>query len=99
MLLLVDLVIFIFLFNDSATTESYTDRHTLALHDALPIYEELFGRQVHGLFDRYRRRKVGQVADALLDLENAVQRAPDDDDLASGVARHLAEREIGRAHV
>src|SRR3546814_18485374 len=28
---------FVFFFNDTATTEIYTYRHTLALHDALPI--------------------------------------------------------------
>src|SRR5213075_2151653 len=27
-----------FFFNDTATTEIYTTRHTLSLHDALPIY-------------------------------------------------------------
>src|SRR5213075_3511218 len=30
---------FFFLFNDTATTEINTTRHTLSLHDALPIYE------------------------------------------------------------
>ena len=29
---------FFFFFNDTATTEIYTCRHTLSLHDALPIY-------------------------------------------------------------
>src|SRR3546814_18199270 len=28
-----------FFFNDTATTEIYTDCHTLALHDALPIFQ------------------------------------------------------------
>src|SRR5213075_3593879 len=28
---------FCFFFNDTATTEIYTTRHTLSLHDALPI--------------------------------------------------------------
>ena len=28
---------FFFFFNDTATTEIYTCRHTLSLHDALPI--------------------------------------------------------------
>src|SRR3546814_13459484 len=31
------LYIFNFFFNDTATTEIYTYRHTLSLHDALPI--------------------------------------------------------------
>src|SRR3546814_17531287 len=30
-----------FVYNDTATTEIYTYGHTLALHDALPIYLEL----------------------------------------------------------
>src|SRR5213075_3572141 len=29
---------FLFFFNDTAPTEIYTTRHTLSLHDALPIY-------------------------------------------------------------
>src|SRR3546814_3516189 len=28
----------VFFFNDTATTEIYTSRHTLSLHDALPIF-------------------------------------------------------------
>src|SRR3546814_14643590 len=35
---------FFFIFNDTATTEIYTDVPSLALHDALPIYEHLEGR-------------------------------------------------------
>src|SRR5213075_3551350 len=31
------LTLFFFFFNDTATTEIYTTRHTLSLHDALPI--------------------------------------------------------------
>src|SRR3546814_17759352 len=31
------LVLVVFLFNDTATTEIYTYGHTLSLHDALPI--------------------------------------------------------------
>src|SRR3712207_5164090 len=34
-----------FFFNDTATTEIYT----LSLHDALPIYEDTFGRNVKGV--------------------------------------------------
>src|SRR3546814_15954389 len=34
-------VLLIFFFNDTATTEIYTYRHTLSLHDALPIYQLL----------------------------------------------------------
>src|SRR5213075_3591539 len=32
---------FFFFFNDTATTEIYITRHTLSLHDALPIYRSL----------------------------------------------------------
>src|SRR5213075_1299247 len=35
---LVVLFFFFFFFNDTATTEIYTTRHTLSLHDALPIW-------------------------------------------------------------
>src|SRR3546814_12931703 len=31
-------MLFLFFFNDTATTEIYTYLHTLSLHDALPIY-------------------------------------------------------------
>src|SRR3546814_19005855 len=34
---LVCCVVIVFVFNDTATTEIYTDGHTLARHDALPI--------------------------------------------------------------
>src|SRR5213075_3515226 len=30
-------------FNDTQTTEIYTTRHTLSLHDALPIYKHVVG--------------------------------------------------------
>src|SRR3546814_13691348 len=33
---------YVFLFNDTATTEIYTYLHTLSLHDALPISAELW---------------------------------------------------------
>src|SRR5213083_3653923 len=32
------LLLFLFFFNDTATTEIYTTANTLSLHDALPIY-------------------------------------------------------------
>src|SRR3546814_8160492 len=32
--------VLLFFFNDPATTEIYTDVHTLSLHDALPISED-----------------------------------------------------------
>src|SRR3546814_17308432 len=38
------LVFFIlFFFNDTATTEIYTYCHTLSLHDALPIFQQVCG--------------------------------------------------------
>src|SRR3546814_8709589 len=37
-ILSVTILIFVFFFNDTATTEIYTYLHTLSLHDALPIY-------------------------------------------------------------
>src|SRR3712207_8225601 len=37
-----DLIVFFFFFNDTATTEIYT----LSLHDALPIYDQLYERAV-----------------------------------------------------
>src|SRR6056300_1395900 len=33
----IDVLIFCFFFNDTATTEIYTNLNTLSLHDALPI--------------------------------------------------------------
>src|SRR3546814_15489284 len=35
--MLIDFVMYVFFFNDTATTEIYTYGHTLSLHDALPI--------------------------------------------------------------
>src|SRR5213075_3531478 len=37
LLILILIIFFFFFFNDQATTEIYTTRHTLSLHDALPI--------------------------------------------------------------
>src|SRR5213075_1318264 len=48
--------ILLFFFNDTATTEIYTTRHTLSLHDALPIsartalFNWLFARHNDGAF-------------------------------------------------
>src|SRR3546814_800177 len=39
------MTICVFFFNDTATTEIYTDLHTLSLHDALPIYLITMGTQ------------------------------------------------------
>src|SRR3546814_5492705 len=44
-----------FFFNDTATTEIYTDLHTRSLHDALPIYSTLamLGRVLGETHERY----------------------------------------------
>src|SRR5213075_3518007 len=47
---------FAFFFNDTATTEIYTTRHTLSLHDALPISH---GRRV---------TDAGHLVDDVLDV-------------------------------
>src|SRR3546814_15869655 len=71
-----------FFFNDTATTEIYTYCHTLSLHDALPIFqdlarrldvsEETIRRNVKKLAGRGLVRKVhGGVY-----LPDAVQEAP-----------------------
>src|SRR5213075_3583161 len=46
------LLFFFFFFKDTATTEIYTTRHTLSLHDALPISRVCspVPNTVHGLF-------------------------------------------------
>src|SRR5213075_3584614 len=38
---------FFFFFNDTATTEIYTTRHTLSLHDALPISTTVAGNKAY----------------------------------------------------
>src|SRR5213075_3603818 len=43
---------FYFFFNDTETTEIYTTRHTLSLHDALPILP----RRYPAISSRFRRR-------------------------------------------
>src|SRR3546814_11936233 len=37
-----------FFFNDTATTEIYTYRHTLSLHDALPIFQGVYDAKADG---------------------------------------------------
>ena len=43
------LLIFFF-FNDTATTEIYTSKNTLSLHDALPIYSSAFSSRPTSVF-------------------------------------------------
>src|SRR3546814_16168107 len=50
-----DYVSFLF-FNETATTENYTYRHTLSLHDALPIFENVPRRRELGL--RLKSKKI-----------------------------------------
>src|SRR3546814_4436884 len=57
------MVVILFFFNDTATTEIYTYCHTLSLHDALPFY--------HPALDT-RRRPVAE-ADHLGDMGAAAQ--------------------------
>src|SRR3546814_7871921 len=49
---------FVFFLNDTATTEIYTDGHTLSLHDALPI-SDAFGAEI-GDHDPLAER-VGEI--------------------------------------
>src|SRR5213075_3594103 len=52
---------FFFFFNDTATTEIYTTRHTLSLHDALPIsFHACSARNSETGFGRSGRRGRGQ---------------------------------------
>src|SRR3546814_18647532 len=56
---------YIFFFNNTATTEIYTDLHTLSLHDALPIFVDIL--DIHGeAFEA-----VGQLARDRLAVEAA----------------------------
>src|SRR3546814_18569438 len=56
---LIDMCVFICFYNDTATTEIYTNRHTLSLHDALPIL--LRGEPVAGLGDGEALFIVGRL--------------------------------------
>src|SRR3546814_17256274 len=50
------------LFNDTATTEIYTYRHTLALHDALPISPDSAGAANASLASIRSRSAISQPA-------------------------------------
>src|SRR3546814_16819831 len=78
-------LLFFFLFYDTYTTEIYTYCHTLALHDALPIFcSELVFAAVVRLLDLAALR-VGNEEYALANR--------------SFGATTLRQRQIGRAHV
>src|SRR3546814_17096001 len=55
------LYLFLFFFNDTATTGIYTDLHTLSLHDALPIYRAASGPV--GLLDPLAAHDEGAVGE------------------------------------
>src|SRR3546814_1556282 len=60
--------VFVFFFTYPATTESYTYRHTLSLHGALPIYDRsrLHPPRARGDHDRRRRaRRAARQDDGL----------------------------------
>src|SRR3546814_2481486 len=58
------MLLYIFFFNDTATTEIYTYLHTLSLHDALPIsvHQHLAAR----LVDHHRGASGGVEVDELV---------------------------------
>src|SRR3546814_3682048 len=60
-----DIISCSFFFNDPATTEIYTYRHALSLHDALPILSE---------FMAYARANGPIVGDTLKNLAQALTR-------------------------
>src|SRR3546814_17906262 len=56
-----------FLFHDTATTEIYTYRHPLSLHDALPIDLGCRQRPLRHHADMTRKLEAGELAAAVLD--------------------------------
>src|SRR3546814_13811521 len=56
---------FVLFFNVTANTEIYSDRHTLSLHDALPIFID---RQDAGIAVMLRRTGLLDEAHAAMDL-------------------------------
>src|SRR3546814_15379545 len=67
------LIVVVFFFNDTATTEIYTYLHTLSLHDALPISAKasLTPTALQSAFDTPRNRKPPR----LLDIAAIAQRS------------------------
>src|SRR3546814_12978687 len=66
-------VIIFFFFNDTATTEIYTYRHTLSLHDALPISWDaaavLHLKALHVIFCyRFRGGMIREIQIKVIDL-------------------------------
>src|SRR3546814_12228445 len=99
-----DSLLFVF-FNDPATTEIYTSRHTLSLHDALPIWTTvLLGDNNTGKSTVFEAIELAIGADRL-----ARSQVIDEHDFFGGAYRgdkeHPAPKivvevvKIGRAHV
>src|SRR3546814_17217135 len=88
---------FFFFLKDTATTEIYTDCHTLSLHDALPIYGQ-------SSVEEPDARRSDQAADGA-GHEVTTVRVPGQEQRSAeqqGEAQHVRpqhHREIGRAHV
>src|SRR3546814_7680131 len=55
------IVVLLLCFNDTATTETYTYRHPLSLHDALPIFFEHRGQRLRSLVQSPGRGQVTAV--------------------------------------
>src|SRR3546814_12527309 len=93
-----------FFFNDTATTEIYTYGHTLALHDALPIWPACF-RQKTDDADRPRaKRRAKPRLARFLHLIGQANRTEGDQPCPAKFSPALppapsSSREIGRAHV
>src|SRR3546814_15795657 len=89
-----------FFFNDTATTEIYTYRHTLSLHDALPIWQRSHcvskGPHVAGTADA-RGTRTGRAGIGLGFAASVAERSRGRGDV--GVRESPRDREIGRAHV
>src|SRR3546814_19171528 len=52
------LLVVVFFFNDTATTEIYTYRHTLSLHDALPIASQASSSRRAAAMCKSRKRAL-----------------------------------------
>src|SRR3546814_17057803 len=94
---------FFFFFNDTATTAIYTFRHTLSLHDALPIFPQIdfdaYVRKVkagaHGVVTQYFYN-----ADAYFDFVERSERAGLAVPVVPGIMPIVnTAQQIGRAHV
>src|SRR3546814_16255362 len=70
-------------FNDSATIQIYSYRHTLSLHDALPISRprmaEKIGRKVDRMDANQRRRTCSQLSLDERDMLRAIDQVAIDD--------------------